>query len=205
MRPAGPSPTLKPNLNPIGVAKTYVKDSLGKKMVATAMKKISFPHQNPTTSPAPPLAFSHPTPPTPPSSSLPAVSPSLPLSLGHPNPHHPKPTFHPSTLPHSHGKPCMGDPDVDHGFLYDDQGRVDILHSLFFDVTFGNDRTADEYIDRIIYQLTLAIEDQIPPGRWYIINTPPISPDPATSSAATTLRATCLLVASLSLFAIFFR
>ncbi|KAL0904620.1 hypothetical protein M5K25_026749 [Dendrobium thyrsiflorum] len=62
----------------------------------------------------------------------------------------------------------MGDPDVDHGFYYDEQGRVDILHSPFFDVTFGNDRIADKYVDRIIYQLTLAIEDQLPQGRWYI-------------------------------------
>ncbi|KAL0920372.1 hypothetical protein M5K25_009502 [Dendrobium thyrsiflorum] len=89
---------------------------------------------------------------------------------------------------------CMGDPDIDHGFLYDDQGRVDILGSPFFDVEFGNDRTADEYVDRIIYQISLAIEDRIPPGRWYIVSTPPTSP------AATTLRATCLLVASLSIF-----
>ncbi|KAL0918790.1 hypothetical protein M5K25_010825 [Dendrobium thyrsiflorum] len=66
----------------------------------------------------------------------------------------------------------MGDPDVDHGFLYDDQGRVDILGSPFFDVKFGNDRTADEYVDRIIYQLSLAIEDRIPSGRWYIISAP---------------------------------
>ncbi|KAL0906933.1 hypothetical protein M5K25_025468 [Dendrobium thyrsiflorum] len=65
----------------------------------------------------------------------------------------------------SPGKSCMGDPDVDHGFLYDEQGRVDILQSPFFDVTFGNDRTADEYVNRIIYQLTLAIEDRIPQGR----------------------------------------
>ncbi|KAL0906506.1 hypothetical protein M5K25_025004 [Dendrobium thyrsiflorum] len=45
-----------------------------------------------------------------------------------------------------------GSGDVDHGFLYDDQGRVDILGSPFFDIEFGNDRTADEYVDRIIYQ-----------------------------------------------------
>ncbi|KAL0923166.1 hypothetical protein M5K25_007211 [Dendrobium thyrsiflorum] len=103
------------------------------------------------------------------------------------------------------GKPCMGDPDIDHGFLYDDQGRVDLLGSPFFDVEFGNDRTADKYVDRIIYQLSLAIEDRIPPGRWNIVGAPPTSPDPATSPAATTIRATCLLVASLSLLAIFLR
>ncbi|KAL0920096.1 hypothetical protein M5K25_009205 [Dendrobium thyrsiflorum] len=99
----------------------------------------------------------------------------------------------------------MGDPDVDHGFLYDDQRRVDILGSPFFDVEFENDCTADEYVDRIIYQLSLAIEDRIPPGRWYIVSAPPTSPDPATSPAATTIRATCLLVASLSLLTIFLR
>ncbi|KAL0923156.1 hypothetical protein M5K25_007201 [Dendrobium thyrsiflorum] len=63
----------------------------------------------------------------------------------------------------------MGDPNVDHGFLFDDQRRVDILGSPFFDVTFGDDRTADEYVVRIIYQLTLAIEDQIPAGHWFKI------------------------------------
>ncbi|KAL0911368.1 hypothetical protein M5K25_019504 [Dendrobium thyrsiflorum] len=61
----------------------------------------------------------------------------------------------------------MGDPDVDHGFVFDDQGRMGILASPFFDVHFGNDETADDYVDRILYQLTLAIEAQIPPGRWY--------------------------------------
>ncbi|KAL0921097.1 hypothetical protein M5K25_008133 [Dendrobium thyrsiflorum] len=103
-------------------------------------------------------------------------------------------TLHPSST----GKPCMGDPDVDHGFIYDEQGRVDILGSPFFDVEFGNDRTADEYVDQIIYQLSLAIEDRIPSGRWYIVSTPLTSLNLVTSLAATTLRATCLLVTSLS-------
>ncbi|KAL0924825.1 hypothetical protein M5K25_005683 [Dendrobium thyrsiflorum] len=91
----------------------------------------------------------------------------------------------------------MGDPDVDHGFLYDDQGRVDILGSLFFDVTFGDDRTADEYVDQIIYQLTLAIEDQIPAGHWYLVSHRPTSPDPTTSPATSTQSLLLLLVASL--------
>ncbi|KAL0908086.1 hypothetical protein M5K25_022556 [Dendrobium thyrsiflorum] len=79
----------------------------------------------------------------------------------------------------------MGDPNVDHGFLYDEQERVDILHSPFFDVAFGDDRNANEYVDRILYQLTLAIEDQLPQGHWRIIGHPSTSPDlapnPATS------------------------
>ncbi|KAL0919046.1 hypothetical protein M5K25_011114 [Dendrobium thyrsiflorum] len=99
----------------------------------------------------------------------------------------------------------MGDPDIDHGFVFDDQGRTDVLESLFFDVHFGNDEMADDYVDRILYQLTLAIEDQIPQDCWYIINAPPNSPNPTTYPATTTLRAACLLVASLSLLATFFR
>ncbi|KAL0903925.1 hypothetical protein M5K25_025988 [Dendrobium thyrsiflorum] len=94
-----------------------------------------------------------------------ASSPSpIPEPPPPPSPPLPKP---PSLLPvllHHHDGLCMGDPARDHGFLYDDQGRVDILNSPFFDVSFGNDRTADEYVDRIIYQLTLAIEDRLPQG-----------------------------------------
>ncbi|KAL0908253.1 hypothetical protein M5K25_022738 [Dendrobium thyrsiflorum] len=91
----------------------------------------------------------------------------------------------------------MGDPDMDHGFYYDEQGRVDILHSPFFDVSFGNDPTADEYVERIIYQLTLAIEDQIPARRWYLVSRRSTSPDSATSPATSTQGLLLLLVASL--------
>ncbi|KAL0910168.1 hypothetical protein M5K25_021114 [Dendrobium thyrsiflorum] len=80
----------------------------------------------------------------------------------------------------------MGDPNVDHGFYYDDQGRVDVLHSPFFDVAFGNDTTADEYVERILYQLTLAIEDQLPASRWCLVSRRPSSPNPATSPATST-------------------
>ncbi|KAL0920435.1 hypothetical protein M5K25_009572 [Dendrobium thyrsiflorum] len=90
---------------------------------------------------------------------------------------------------------CMGDPDVDHGFVFDDQGRTDILASPFFDVHFGNDETTDDYVDRILYQLTLSLEEHIPPGRWYIVNNPSNSPNSTTSPATTILRAACLLVA----------
>ncbi|KAL0919222.1 hypothetical protein M5K25_011304 [Dendrobium thyrsiflorum] len=91
----------------------------------------------------------------------------------------------------------MGVPNVDHGFLFDDQGRVDILGSPFFDVTFENDNTVDEYADRIIYQLTLAIEEQIPAGRWYLVSCHPTSSDLATSPATSTQGLLLLLVASL--------
>ncbi|KAL0912121.1 hypothetical protein M5K25_018072 [Dendrobium thyrsiflorum] len=154
--------------------------------LALSLISLAFFPTHPTLPPhtralfPPPLAHDHPPLPLP--NSRPATPPLLPVL-----------PFHLS----SPGKLCMGDPDIDHGFIFDDQGRVDILCSPFFDVTFGNDRTADEYVDRIIYQLALVIEDQIPPGRWYIVNTPPTSPDSTTSPAAIALRVTCLLVASL--------
>ncbi|KAL0909810.1 hypothetical protein M5K25_020708 [Dendrobium thyrsiflorum] len=99
----------------------------------------------------------------------------------------------------------MGDPDVDHGFYYDEQGRVDILNSPFFDVSFGNDPTADEYVERIIYQLTLAIEDQLPAGRWYLVSRRPSSPDSATSPATSTRGLLLLLVALLVVAYLFLR
>ncbi|KAL0911683.1 hypothetical protein M5K25_019838 [Dendrobium thyrsiflorum] len=77
-------------------------------------------------------------------------------------------------------------------------GRVDILHSPFFDVSFGNDPTAEEYVEMIIYQLTLAIEDKIPAGRWYLVSRRPTSPDSATSPATSTQGLLLLLVASLA-------
>ncbi|KAL0908263.1 hypothetical protein M5K25_022749 [Dendrobium thyrsiflorum] len=78
-----------------------------------------------------------------------------------------------------------GDPDVDHSFYYDEQGRVDILNSPFFDVSFGNDPTAEDYVERIIYQLTLAIEEQIPTGRWCLVSRRPTPPVSTSSKLAT--------------------
>ncbi|PKU71295.1 hypothetical protein MA16_Dca007292 [Dendrobium catenatum] len=47
---------------------------------------------------------------------------------------------------------CMADPEIDHGFLFDEQGRTNILASSFFDVQLGHDETVEGYIDRIRYQ-----------------------------------------------------
>ncbi|KAL0913856.1 hypothetical protein M5K25_017348 [Dendrobium thyrsiflorum] len=108
-----------------------------------------------------------------------AAATTHPLLLPNGHGHHSPPSTNPrqttpsrlllSILPPRLNKLCMGDPASDHGFLYDEQGRVDILNSPFFDVSFGNDRTADEYVDRVIYQLTLVLEDHLPRGPWYII------------------------------------
>ncbi|KAL0918275.1 hypothetical protein M5K25_010274 [Dendrobium thyrsiflorum] len=109
------------------------------------------------------------------------LSPSQ--ALGQPSLPYPPPPLAPSNVsPWS----SMGDPNVDHGFLYDEQEMVDILHSPFFDVAFGDDRNANEYVDRILYQLTLAIEDQLPQGHWRIIGHPSTSPDLAPNPATST-------------------
>ncbi|XP_020684377.2 O-fucosyltransferase 35-like [Dendrobium catenatum] len=75
----------------------------------------------------------------------------------------------------------MVDPEFDHRFVFDDQGRTNILGSPFFDVFFGNNETVEGYIDRILYQLTLLIEEHLPPGRWIIVGHPQLPPPPATS------------------------
>ncbi|KAL0914625.1 hypothetical protein M5K25_014988 [Dendrobium thyrsiflorum] len=75
---------------------------------------------------------------------------------------------------------CMADPEVDHGFIFDNQGRTDILRSPFFDVFFSHDETANDYIDRILYQLSLSIEEHIRPGRWIIVGHPPLPHPPTT-------------------------
>ncbi|KAL0923531.1 hypothetical protein M5K25_007591 [Dendrobium thyrsiflorum] len=99
----------------------------------------------------------------------------------------------------------MGDSDLDAGFVFDGQVRTDILASHFFGIHFGFDETVDDYVDRILYQLTLSLEAHIQPRRWIIDSRPPPPPPPASSPADTILRATCLTVASLGLLLTFLR
>ncbi|KAL0921799.1 hypothetical protein M5K25_008908 [Dendrobium thyrsiflorum] len=154
-------------------------------------------------SPHPPLLSTRdPTLPSPPPPSLPLGRPPFfPQAFGHifPSPR-PPPTPH-----RRHplvNKYCMGDPDVDHGFYYDEQGRVNILNSPFFDVSFGNDPTAEDYVERITYQLTLAIEEQIPTGRWCLVSRRPTSPASTSSPATLAQGVLLLLVASLVVLSI---
>ncbi|KAL0919475.1 hypothetical protein M5K25_011570 [Dendrobium thyrsiflorum] len=118
-----------------------------------AVISLSQP-SSPHTRPALPLSLSHP-PPL--SLFLSLTRPPLPLfpSLLRPTkqaPSKPPPPPTPSP-PSSPRQACMGDPDVDHGFVFDDQGRTDILASPFFDMHFGTDETVDDNVDRILYQL----------------------------------------------------
>ncbi|KAL0903753.1 hypothetical protein M5K25_028152 [Dendrobium thyrsiflorum] len=98
----------------------------------------------------------------------------------------------------------MGDPYLDAGFEYDEEGRTDVLNSPFFDVAFGADPTADEYLDRILYRLTHALEEHITPGCWIIIGHPPPPPTPAIFPTLRILRASVLVVMSLTVGYFFF-
>ncbi|KAL0910818.1 hypothetical protein M5K25_018907 [Dendrobium thyrsiflorum] len=95
-------------------------------------------------------------------------------------------------------EPCIGYP-YPHPPAYppipNGMGGYGYAHGL---VGSNDDVTTDNYIDRILFQLTLAVEDSIPVGHCRIASRHPSSPPPATSSTDYTLRATCLLVVSLS-------
>ncbi|KAL0926071.1 hypothetical protein M5K25_004455 [Dendrobium thyrsiflorum] len=93
--------------------------------------------------------------------------------------------------------PSSRDPELDSGFEFDEDGRTDILGLPFFDVFFGADETADEYLDRILYRLSLALEEHITPGRWIIIGHPPPPPPPAIFPSPRILSATVLVESDL--------
>ncbi|KAH0456858.1 hypothetical protein IEQ34_014765 [Dendrobium chrysotoxum] len=72
----------------------------------------------------------------------------------------------------------MADPKRDHGFVYNDQGQVDITHSPFFDINPEVDQTIEEYVERIVFTLAATIDDQISSVQWQIVVlTPSAKPD----------------------------
>ncbi|KAL0917680.1 hypothetical protein M5K25_012760 [Dendrobium thyrsiflorum] len=99
----------------------------------------------------------------------------------------------------------MADPDVDHGFLYDDQGLVDILRSPFFDPNPEVDDTVDDYIDHIIFTLGQSIEEQLPSGQWKITGRSHAPSPPVNIPWIPTFGVLSLLVASSGLLRFFFR
>ncbi|PKU87834.1 hypothetical protein MA16_Dca021180 [Dendrobium catenatum] len=66
----------------------------------------------------------------------------------------------------------MADPNLDFGFIYNEQGNVNILPSTFFDVNPEIDNSAKEYLDRIIFTLSEAIEEQLANVKWQITFAP---------------------------------
>ncbi|KAL0923461.1 hypothetical protein M5K25_007519 [Dendrobium thyrsiflorum] len=68
--------------------------------------------------------------------------------------------------------PWMADLEVDHGFIYNEQGFVDILRSPFFDFTPEVDDSVKEYMERIIFTLFSSIEEQVCNVQWQITSKP---------------------------------
>ncbi|KAL0913043.1 hypothetical protein M5K25_016474 [Dendrobium thyrsiflorum] len=62
----------------------------------------------------------------------------------------------------------MADPANDHGFIYDDQGKVDNIKSPFFDFSPGVDQSVEEYVDRIVFQLAATIDEQLSSVQWLL-------------------------------------
>ncbi|KAH0466458.1 hypothetical protein IEQ34_003696 [Dendrobium chrysotoxum] len=62
-----------------------------------------------------------------------------------------------------------------------------------------HDDSVEDYVDRILFQLTETIDEQKSMEPWFIASRPPSSTSPATSPADKALRVTCLVVASLGL------
>ncbi|KAL0924054.1 hypothetical protein M5K25_004859 [Dendrobium thyrsiflorum] len=95
----------------------------------------------------------------------------------------------------------MADPEVNHGFIYDHQGLVDILRSSLFDMNLEVDNTVEDYVDRILFTLAPSIEEHLLSGHWRLIEYPPA----VSFSWINTLGVASLLVASLGLLKIFSR
>ncbi|KAH0466250.1 hypothetical protein IEQ34_006353 [Dendrobium chrysotoxum] len=91
----------------------------------------------------------------------------------------------------------MADPEVDHGFAYDEYGQIGILQSPFFDPGFGFDFTVEEYVERILYTLANVVEEQLSSAPWQITGryTPP---PPTTFSWIKAIGVATIIVASFS-------
>ncbi|KAL0915794.1 hypothetical protein M5K25_013250 [Dendrobium thyrsiflorum] len=66
----------------------------------------------------------------------------------------------------------MTDPERDFGILYDDQGFIQILQSPFFDVDPEVEHTVNDYIERILETVVMAIEDQLGTVEWRLATSP---------------------------------
>ncbi|PKU86750.1 hypothetical protein MA16_Dca020797 [Dendrobium catenatum] len=100
----------------------------------------------------------------------------------------------------------MADPELEWGIVFDAQGNLDVYRSPFFDAGFESDEdTVGDYLDRILPTLIQVIDKHYPPSKWIIDSHPSTSPEPASFPAKSSLKITCLLVASLSLLTVLFR
>ncbi|KAH0467848.1 hypothetical protein IEQ34_002881 [Dendrobium chrysotoxum] len=91
----------------------------------------------------------------------------------------------------------MADPEFDYGFVYDQEGFVNILRSSFFDLDLEFDESVENYVNRILFQLSTAIDQRLSSNQWLIIHRPPTPSNPGNFQLTNILGALCLLVASL--------
>ncbi|PKU77344.1 hypothetical protein MA16_Dca026288 [Dendrobium catenatum] len=64
---------------------------------------------------------------------------------------------------------CMIDPEVDHGFAYNERGEIDILISPFYEPDWEYDETVERYVKRILYCLVETIDLQKPKTPWLLV------------------------------------
>ncbi|KAL0914210.1 hypothetical protein M5K25_017722 [Dendrobium thyrsiflorum] len=57
--------------------------------------------------------------------------------------------------------PWMADPELDSSFVYNEQGFIDILRSPFFDLNPEVDNSVEKYVERIIFTISNAVEEQL--------------------------------------------
>ncbi|PKU61991.1 hypothetical protein MA16_Dca026056 [Dendrobium catenatum] len=74
----------------------------------------------------------------------------------------------------------MANPEINHGFVFNSQGEIDVIQSPFFDLGFGFNNTVEEYVDRILLHLADVVDEQRPTKEWKITGRLPASPPPAT-------------------------
>ncbi|PKU64060.1 hypothetical protein MA16_Dca026624 [Dendrobium catenatum] len=99
----------------------------------------------------------------------------------------------------------MADPEVDHGFAYNDLGEIDILFSPFYKPDWEYDETVERYVKRILYCLAEAIDLQKPKTPWLLIGRSTPSPSVATSPSIKTFGTIFLVAVSLIVGFIFIR
>ncbi|KAL0903822.1 hypothetical protein M5K25_025875 [Dendrobium thyrsiflorum] len=79
----------------------------------------------------------------------------------------------------------MADLELDHSFIFNDQKLIDIHKSSFFNLDLEVDHSVEEYMERILFSLAAAIDQQQPPillDLTKLRTTSPISPYPQDSS-----------------------
>ncbi|PKU71372.1 hypothetical protein MA16_Dca004213 [Dendrobium catenatum] len=66
----------------------------------------------------------------------------------------------------------MADSETEYGITWDKDGFIDILRSIFFDVNLEIDHTVEDYVERILFALTEAIDEHSEGVEWRISTSP---------------------------------